>query len=275
MASSSGLMGCHLGPSWSERRTRTPPPGWDTVTTVGATRKTVLVRSPVRTFVVAVLVTVLILLVGVGALSGLGPLVSDEPVTSPWGPMTFGTLRPNPTFARSGQYGEPTEWTPLNLPAWIGQLVIAVVVALIALVALRFLFMIAAAVEKRRNAVAVEVEELTAAEVDLEVDEVQESFSQTIVDLRAGLDVHGAIIECWRRLADLAADSGVPRRASQTAEEYTLAILGSLPVDRTDLRTLGRLYEAAMFSGQDSVPADRDLAIGCLERLSASLGVTP
>lgn len=67
---------------------------------------------------------------------------------------------------------------------------------------------------------------------------------------------------------------GVPRRASQTAEEYTIAILGSLPVDRIDLRTLADLYETAMFSGAESAPADRDQAIGCLERLSASLGVT-
>ena len=107
-----------------------------------------------------------------------------------------------------------------------------------------------------------------------EVEQVHESFAQTLLDLRAGLDVHGAVIECWRRLADLAADSGVPRRASQTAEEYTIAILGSLPVDRIDLRTLADLYETAMFSGAESAPADRDQAIGCLERLSASLGVT-
>ncbi len=231
-------------------------------------------RPTARTFTVTLLATLLLGVLGLASLSGIGTLVSDEPVTSPWGPMTFGTLRPQPTFASSGQFGEVHDGPGYVMPDWVGQLIIAVVVGAVALVALRFLFLVAAAVEKRRNAVAVDAEVPEAVDVDLELDEVQESFTQTLDDLRAGLDVHGAIIECWRRLADLAAASGVPRRASQTAEEYTLAILGSLPVDRTDLATLADLYETAMFSGEESAPADRDLAIGCLDRLSGSLAVT-
>lgn len=231
-------------------------------------------RPGARTFTVTLLATVLIGLLGLGAISGIGRLVSDEPVGSPLRPITFGTLNVQPTFAPSGPIGDQGESQLVALPDWIWQLVIASVVAVIALVALRFLFLVAASVERRRNAVAVAAEPATSVEVDLEVEQVHESFAQTLLDLRAGLDVHGAVIECWRRLADLAADSGVPRRASQTAEEYTIAILGSLPVDRIDLRTLADLYETAMFSGAESAPADRDQAIGCLERLSASLGVT-
>lgn len=232
------------------------------------------VRSATRTFVVTLSATLLVALLGLGAVSGIGRLVSDEPVGSPLGPVSFGTLVPRPTFASSGQFGEPAGVAPIAFPDWVMQLLIAVVVGLIALVVVRFVFLVAAAVEKRANATAVDPEEAVSVEPDLELEEVQESLEETLEDLRSGVDVHGAVIECWRRLAVQASSSGVPRRASQTADEYTLAILGSLPVDRDDLRTLARLYEAAMFSGADSVPADRDLAIACLERLSAAMGVT-
>ncbi len=227
---------------------------------------------PTRTFTVTLLATLLIAVLGVASLSGVGRLVSDEPVGNPWGPVSFGTYSPRPTFASSGQFGEIQDGQIFHLPGWVAQLLIAVIVGALALVVIRFLFLIAANVEKRRNAVAVDAEQASAAEPDLELDEVQESLDQTLEDLRAGLDVHGSIIECWRRLADLAAASGVPRRASQTAEEYTLAILGSLPVDRDDLGTLADLYQAAMFSNAESAPADRDLATSCLSRLSAAMG---
>lgn len=230
-------------------------------------------RSTARTVTVTFLTTVLIIGLALGALTGIGRLISEEPVVSPIGPATIGSPKPQPTFASSGQFGQPENLEPFQLPPWVVQLLIAIIVAVIALIVVRFLFMVASSIESRRNEVAVDAEPAVSVEIDLEVEEVQESLEQVLVDLRSGLDVHGAVIECWRRLADLAAESGVPRRASQTAEEYTLAILGSLPVDPGDLRTLAGLYKSAMFSGRDPRPADRDLAIGCFERLSASLAV--
>ncbi len=229
-------------------------------------------RPVVRTFAVTCGVTALAVLLGLGALSGIGPLVTVVG-PAPIGPATFGELAVEPTIAPPVA-SEPAEALPfaLQLPPWLRDLFFMGVLAVALLVVLRFVTLVATRVEQRRNLVAVDPEPAQAVEPELEVEQVQESFAEALQVLRTGVDAHGAIIECWRRLARLASESGVPRRASQTAEEYTVAILGSLPVDRADLATLVTRYEAAMFSGVEPSDADRHTAIAALERMSGALG---
>ncbi len=106
------------------------------------------------------------------------------------------------------------------------------------------------------------------------VAEVVESFHQTLARLMAGDSTDEAILECWRRLEDAAAATGVPREPTRTATEFTVDLLRATPARPDDLRTLADLYRQAMFSTIPVSDADRRRAVAALGRLAADLGST-
>ncbi len=109
--------------------------------------------------------------------------------------------------------------------------------------------------------------------IDLTSSHVRETLDESLTRLRHGDDAAATIIECWRRLEEAAATGGTERAPSQTAEEFTLALLGaSTTLSEDDLRSLADLYRTAMFA---SVPPGEDgrlEAIAVLERLVIALG---
>lgn len=112
-------------------------------------------------------------------------------------------------------------------------------------------------------------------EVTEGVDEMQlaESFAEALAALRGGVDVDAAILECWRRMEALAADTGIRRSRTQTPTEFTVDVLANSAADPVALETLADLYRRAAFSAHHLGDADRDDAVAALDALHASLVV--
>lgn len=111
--------------------------------------------------------------------------------------------------------------------------------------------------------------------IDLDEEQFAETVTQTVAQLRHGIPVQGAVVECWRRLEGLAAETGIRRGLSQTSHEFTVEVLRRARVDASAITELGELYRQAMFSTHALSEADRERAISSLEALSGQLKGAP
>ncbi len=80
------------------------------------------------------------------------------------------------------------------------------------------------------------------------------------------------IVAAWVRLEQLAADSGVPLRLSETPAELTIRVLDGLDVPGRYVLRLADLYREARFSDHRMTEADRSEASRCI---SAICNVAP
>ncbi|MBK7820087.1 MAG: DUF4129 domain-containing protein [Tessaracoccus sp.] len=185
-----------------------------------------------------------------------------EPLASPtWSP----SFPPHPL-------GDLPEVEPARLPDWVAELAGALVVAAgLALAAWLVVVLVKAfrapglRLAGAGTGSAVEIPEIDEEEVAL-------SLAQTLARLRSGVAVGDAVVECWRRLEAIAAETGVAREPTQTSEEFTVAILAHTVVDDDALGDLARLYRRAMFSTHVLNDDDREHAVGCIERLADQMG---
>lgn len=227
-------------------------------------------RSSRETVAALVLGALALGVAALAATSSLGPVVTARPGPPP--------SRPLPTVSAPAVTPGPAEslppWAeePGPLSAWIGQvLAIAGVAAGMVLLAL-LLVAVARRVRQEKPLQAATAVAGEAQVLDEDVlTEVAESLDEALQRLSVGADVDAAILACWYRLERAAEASGVPRRPSQTTEEFTVSVLAATPVDSADLRALADLYRRAMFSGVPATEQDRGRARGCLERLVGAL----
>lgn len=211
-----------------------------------------------------------LVLASLGAGSSWGRLVTIIPAP----PRTF-EPPPPPTPSGTAPSGEPPmlpEVEPIHIPDWVGQLVAVLAAVGVAVLVVWFAVLLRRALqspERRRAAAAAG----TAVEIpDIDEEAVGQSLAETLARLRSGVAVDDAVVACWRRLEQIAADSGMARGVSQTTSEFTVAILAGAVVDEQALAELGRLYRQAVYSTHVLTDADRDRAIACVERLAAQLG---
>ena len=196
-------------------------------------------------------------------------VVEVPPVLVPTEPIQTSSVAP-PSDPPQSEEPLP-EIEPFNLPDWLPDLIrLAIVILIVAAIAwfVRRLWETRISTERHRAVApsgdAVEI-------VDLDEDEVAETVEEAIASLRRGIAVDEAVVECWRRLESLAADTGIRRRRSQTSEEFTVDVLARGGVDERSIRGLGDLYRQAMFSTHELTDDDRERAIAALEALSAQL----
>lgn len=122
---------------------------------------------------------------------------------------------------------------------------------------------------EREQASEAEVSQAEPVRVDL--DELADELGRTREHLATTADLHGAVVECWRRLEDLAAASGAARQPWQSTSEYSVDVLQHTPAERSDLVELADTYRAACYSSTPATEADRQRALACIDRLSAAL----
>lgn len=212
-----------------------------------------------------------LVLAALGASSRWGPMVTvipgdPEPVATP-PPPPSASPTPSPDV-----WQERPETEPLEIPTWLIELVIVLAVAAVAVLVVWLVVASYRALRAPGLPRAVEATG-TAVEVpEIDQEEVSLSLEQTLARLRSGLAVDDAIVECWRRLETIAADSGIGRATTQTSEEFTVAILAHAVVDDAALTELAALYRRAVFSAHVLTEADRERAIRCVERLAAQMG---
>ncbi len=88
--------------------------------------------------------------------------------------------------------------------------------------------------------------------------------------LRGG-SARNAIVACWMRLEDDVAAAGVAPRPSETSAELTARVLDAALADRSAVEDLAERYREARFSAHPIGEHERELALGALARIHASL----
>ena len=112
-------------------------------------------------------------------------------------------------------------------------------------------------------------EGIDAADTEPVVDlvEIQRHLEQGSLEIDVTGEVNAAVVRCWQGLEAAAGSAGTPRLPSQTAREYTVAVLSSAALPAGPLDALAGVYEQALFSAARLTEADRDVAVESLRRL--------
>lgn len=224
-----------------------------------------------RRAVVVIAALAALTVLALAATSGAPSLITE--VARP-GELAFPLPSQRPPAATpAAQSGLPlptgTPRSGLQLGPWaVRALLIAEVLAVAAITVLAV-----RAFRARRLPEAAEAAEASATGplADVVEQDVREALGLSLAGLRHGDDAGETILQCWRRLEEVAARHGAARRASQTAEEYTLALLRRTALDPADLRALADLYRAALFAEVPPGEDGRRRAVDLLERLLATL----
>ena len=154
--------------------------------------------------------------------------------------------------------------------AWLGMVItLAAVAAVIcaAWIVLRIIRALGTHSVPTREAVSV-ADSPAAAAKNLEA--VADAFSAARTELDNG-PPEGAICRAWRTLEDAVAADGVPRRPHETADQFTVRVLATLPLDSDALRSLETLYQQERYSGKVLSPELVAAAETALQRLQESL----
>jgi len=104
-----------------------------------------------------------------------------------------------------------------------------------------------------------------------DVVELREGVAEAWLRLAEHREPTDAIQAAWVAVEEAAARSGVPRAESDTATEFTVAVLDRTAVDPTAIRTLLRLYHRARFSTHGATQEDVVVAGRCLRTLEEGL----
>lgn len=96
-------------------------------------------------------------------------------------------------------------------------------------------------------------------------------LDETLDDLRAEADPRRAIIAAYARLERVLAANGIPRRTSETSDEYLPRVLHGLALDARAVERLTALFTRAKFSHHDVDAAMKEQAIDALEQVRDEL----
>lgn len=82
-----------------------------------------------------------------------------------------------------------------------------------------------------------------------------------------------AIVACWRRFEEQAAEAGVRRRPWETSAEFTLRVLDLVDADGAAVARLAALFREARFSDHPLGEAQRAEALAALDSIHSSRAV--
>jgi hypothetical protein len=98
-----------------------------------------------------------------------------------------------------------------------------------------------------------------------------DAIDETLDDLLAETDPRRAVIAAYARLERVLAAYGLPRRSSETQEEYLARILGELDVDTRSIRRLTDHFTRAKFSQHVVDDTMKEEAVAALEQVRDEL----
>jgi Domain of unknown function (DUF4129) len=103
------------------------------------------------------------------------------------------------------------------------------------------------------------------------VEQLAAVLDDTLDDLRAEADPRRAVIAAYARLERVLGANGVPRRSSETPEEYLSRVLADLPLGSGAAERLTDLFTRAKFSQHEVDATMKEDAIGALEQVRDEL----
>jgi len=164
-----------------------------------------------------------------------------------------------PPFPGAMPPPEDPEGTPgTTYEPGVAWLPVAIVLVLVAAVVTGYLLL------ERRARNRIRERDPLAADLAAVLDE-------TLDDLRAEIDPRRAVIAAYARLERVLAARGLPRRRSETEEEYLARMLRALEVPAGAARRLTTLFERATFSPHAVKLEMKEEAIGALEKVRDEL----
>jgi hypothetical protein len=185
------------------------------------------------------------------------------------------TLPPQVAVTQPPAFKGQGTWNP---PAWVAEATRGIVIAALAVVLFllgRFLWRFV-----RDRLRSIDTGPATPDPGGLEtlglLDDVTQAALQEGVlhagwALREDLPPGDAVVAAWLALEQAAGRGGIPRGESQTATEFTLALLDRTPADPAAARTLLGLYHRARFSDHEVHPSDVAAARSALGVLARAL----
>jgi hypothetical protein len=103
--------------------------------------------------------------------------------------------------------------------------------------------------------------------------EAAEVVGQTISSLETTKEFHGVIVECYRKMCKILADTGLEITPTDTAREFSANISTRLSVGNEAVRALTFLFEEARYSNHDMREETREEALSLLNALQQALSV--
>lgn len=148
--------------------------------------------------------------------------------------------------------------TPRHLAASVS---VVAVLAFLAFAAMIIILIISRVRLRRRARDAVAEPEQVAVEFDrvIAARAVADAVDEALTQLGSTREFDDAIIQCWHGLQSAAAESGLPRRPSETSTEYVARLIDDLRLT-DDVTLLARLYREARFSDHRVPESARALA---------------
>lgn len=148
------------------------------------------------------------------------------------------------------------------------RLFVLVVLAVVGFMIVRALIaLLTSGDARRRRRLAPDEGELAVPTGAVELAEAAEDALRVL----SSMAVDDAIIACWLRLEDAAADVGVARRPAETASDLAMRVLAAHDVSERPLRRLLSLYREARYSRHHMSELARDEARRALTVVHADL----
>lgn len=177
----------------------------------------------------------------------------------------------------------PTQAGAEGFPAWLGELVRWVGLALLALLAAALVVWLVRRWLRARRSPRIglgDLGRLTAPadperpsaepEPEPEPETVQRGLERALHELAADREPTDAIVAAWLGLQDTAQESGLVRGAAETATEFTTRLLTRVHADGQAARALLALYLRVRFGDHPATAQDVAGARAALESLAAS-----
>lgn len=207
-----------------------------------------------------------IILLGLAASNGIGPSAIVVEPRAQQAPPSRVQVTPMPVDAGADQeIGTETEPNNTRLLGWLALGVLAAVAAGLAWWLWRRLS------RGLQPALAPESVAEPVEPMELDTEQVARELRRSLDELAASSDLHGTVVDCWRRLEELAAGSGAVREDWQTTSEYVVEVMGATPADPHDVQELAAIYRRACYSSHPPTAAEQAAAVGCLTRLAETL----
>jgi hypothetical protein len=175
-----------------------------------------------------------------------------------------------PSFLTPPSAAPEQQTIDIAIPGWVNG-VLGVACALVAALLLGYLlwFVLRDTIQAKGRPIRVEPTAPPPPAVHAEVAAAVDAGLAALAD--GDSDARAAVIACWVRMEQAAAEAGTPREPSDAPGEYVIRLLSTQAVSRSVLDRFAWVYRQARYSTGPVDDRMRETAIAALRQLRAEL----